>query len=91
MAQIKGKWAYSISNHPVMHEIMGYRGMSGDLVMRRLYDHNNILMKEGHARMKFFNELKFMTEFQVLGPDEQAVFLASLEGTDQVLKIKYRV
>ena len=42
MAQIKGKWAYSISNHPVMHEIMGYRGMSGDLVMRRLYDHNNI-------------------------------------------------
>ncbi len=41
--------------------------------------------------MKFYNELKFKTEFQLLGEEEQAVYLASLDGTEQILTIKYKV
>lgn len=74
-----------------MHEVVGYRGMSGDLVMRRLYDKNGIKMQEGHQRMKFYPELKFLTEFQTLGDVERSVYTGAMDNQEQVLHIKYKV
>ena len=63
-----------------MHEVVGYRGMSGDLVMRRLFDKNGIKMQDGHQRLKFYPELKFMTEFQVLGDEERVVYTGAMDN-----------
>ncbi len=43
--QLKGRWAYTLSENPEMYEVVGYRGMSGDMLMRRLFDKNRIKMK----------------------------------------------
>lgn len=41
--------------------------------------------------MKFYPELKFLTEFQTLGDVERSVYTGAMDNQEQVLHIKYKV
>ena len=91
--ELTGRLVYSLDVVPVIYEIKEYRTSTNEIILRRMFDTNNILMDDRPhtGNLKSTNEDNFFSRFQLYSPEEElGVRNGILHSKDHVINIKYQ-
>ena len=95
--ELTGRYVYSIDSTPITYAIKEYKQQSNEVVLRRLFDHNGIILD--HNTQSTFNqstidEDKFFSHYHLFAHAEEAELKARLASSalnkDHVIMIKYQ-
>lgn len=79
--ELTGRFVYSIDQNPITYEIREYRTSTNEIILRRLFDPNGILLNDNISimNMKSANEDTFFTHYQLYQIEDERVVKHQLE------------
>ncbi len=68
-----GRLIFTLDHPPVMFEIREYRSSSNEIIVRRLFDQNNIILDPNtqlNYNLRTYNETDFFSRFRMMSEPE---------------------
>lgn len=92
---IKGRYVYSLDPTPIVYVIREYRSFSNELILKRLFDDNQILLEDNQGlnlNLVSANESSFFQKFSLYSlQEENEVKREALSTKEHVFSVKYQL